>query len=131
MEAALEALDRSLLDPAVEPRSTGNGILLKWAGLRGEGIIDLRVRPVEKVRKRKELSAAEAQHWAKMIIMRLEPVNETPMVVAISRGGASFLDSEASREAIRQLEAAKRGIVTEGPLSDATIREILEVYGGK
>ena len=131
MEAALEALDRSLLDPAVEPRSTGNGILLKWAGLRGEGIIDLRVRPVEKVRKRKELSEAEAQHWAKMIIMRLEPVNSAPRVVVVSRKGVFFFDSKESREAIRQLEAAKRGIVTEGPLKRFVVDEILEVYGGK
>jgi len=132
MDAALECLDRSLLDPAVEPRSTGTGILLKWAGLRGEGVImGLDKRPVEKPRGPRVLTEAEAQHWARLIIRRLEPVNETPMVVAISRKGVLFLHSADSREAIPQLEAAKRGVVKDGPLPEYVTEEVLEVYGGE
>jgi len=132
MRAALASLDRSLLDPEVEPRSTGNGILLKWAGLPGSEIImHVNKRPQPKPRGRKELSEAEAQHWAKLIIRRLAPENETPMVVAISRKGVFFFDSEDSRKAIRQLEEARRGVISEGPLPEYVMEEILEVYGGE
>ena len=131
MRAALASLDRSLLDPEVEPRSTGNGILLKWDGLLAEGIVEIGNRPGSKPRGRKELSEAEAQLWAKLIIRRLAPENETPMVVAISRKGVFFFDSEDSRKAIRQLEEARRGVISEGPLPEYVMEEILEVYGGE
>jgi hypothetical protein len=71
---------------------------------------------------------AQLEAWR--IIRWFKGGRKVQIVVLKGSGGISAYGGNDARKAAAQIEEAKRGNITEGPLSESQLRRVIEVQGG-
>lgn len=129
--AALEALDRTLLDPDKEPTVGRSIARIPWEGSLSE-FVDMVRRPKGEKRPRyPEVTRERAAGYAAGTIKCLDGTYGVPWVVVLERRGRTWLSGGEAEEALQQIEWAWRGDFTKGPLDETGLREILSRIGGE
>jgi hypothetical protein len=131
-EAAVKSIDRSLLDSERETKMIGRKMMIvNWEGLLPDMRLDLSERPFVGPLPEREITHRKAAGLVRRIGPPLDGTLGSPWVVVIDHGGEMIVSGETAGEAIRQVESARRGETTEGPLHMDEIEEILKVGGGE
>ena len=130
-KAALDSLDRSLVDPAVKPEVTGGEITLSLEGLYGPHHIELGRAP-SSAPTTKQPEAVAPEKTMKLlegISGRLGGGPKGVWMVVMTHSDRILSGAEVAR-ALNQLEAEARGDSASGPLSPYELQGILAVRRG-
>jgi hypothetical protein len=130
-KAALDSLDRSLIDPSVEPTAGKSGIRLKWMGLPWTGEIGFGDGPPptdSSVATPKGVSEKMARGFVQQLSAELGM--RGPLMVEVLGSGQIILSGAHVQEALSQIRAALNGEATSGPLGDRELKAIVDARRG-
>ncbi len=131
-QAVLDSLDRSLIDPSVEPTAGYSEISFKWAGLPGTGsfLFGSTPPPPDSLRGRPwTLTEKRASEFLSTLAMDLGN-DPGPVMIVLAPGGLTLV-GKAVEKALSQIEAAEKGESAKGPLHDKEMEAIIAVRRGE
>jgi hypothetical protein len=131
--AALDSLDRTVLDPSFEPRVATTGMALRFVG-QEELQMAFTYKPpwemptLEELRK---VTPKKARGLARSVARTLGRPKGTWMKVISSQVGEMTFAGRAVSKALKQIEEGEKGRLTTGPLPERELKLILSVRGVK
>jgi hypothetical protein len=131
--AALDSLDRTLLDPTFEPEVATTGMALRFVG-QEELKMAFTYKPPWEMPTLEELQRVtpkKAQGLARSLALTLGRQEGTWMKVISSQVGKMTFAGRAVSKALKQIEEGEKGRLTTGPLPERELKLILSVRGVK
>jgi len=133
VEAVIDSLDRSYLDPSFEPRVFPGGMQVKFLGERRPVGIDFGEKPPWEMPSLEELQRVtqeRASDYVRGLARELGSSTETLVVRSIT-SSTTVMGRGVVEEAIRQIEEGRKGRLVEGPLDEEQLKLILLRKGVK
>jgi hypothetical protein len=130
MQAALDSLDRSLLDPAAEVKASESGMSIQFEGRPGRISFFFPDKPPWEMPTLEELQRVtpkKAQGLARSLARTMKGYTGTWMVVISSQVGEMTFAGRAVSKALKQIEEGEKGRLTTGPLPERELKLILSV----
>jgi hypothetical protein len=130
-QAALDSLDRRLLDPSFEPRVSTGGMVMRFLGQQ-EYSMAFTDKPPWEIPTLEEIQRVTHEKASDFMRRVARHVGETRTAcLEIPTAGRTAFGRDVVRRASRQIEEAEKGNMVEGPLPEEELKLILMVRGVK
>jgi len=130
--AALDSLDRTLLDPTFEPRVSTTGMALRFMGQEELGISFTYKPPWEMptLEERQRVTPKKASYIIRSI-SSCASQTRTACMQLVSRTAHISLYGGSVAKAVKQIAESKGGTISDGPIPEREMRRILSARGVK
>jgi hypothetical protein len=130
-EAVLGSLDRSLLEPGTEPVVTRTSLAVSWQGSIEEhimfGRLTARKQPESQETYKSTTEEDIVRRKTRELAAWLDGRRRGTYFVLKSPRGTTILGGDAALRAVAQVDEARRGKFTEGPIDEIEMRRLLNV----
>jgi hypothetical protein len=132
VQAVLDSVDRTLLDPSEEPRVFPSGMGFRLQGRRGGYSVAFGEKPpwemptLEEIQK---VTHEKASEYTRGVARHLG--NTRTACLEVPAAGLTVLGRGVVKRALRQIEEAEKGNMVDGPLPERELKLILMVREGE
>jgi hypothetical protein len=133
-QAAVDSFDRSLVEPGTEPVVTRTSVIVSWQGSVTEHIMSRRRRSDDRPVLEEIFGKSTEEDIVRLKVRELatwlDGRRRGTYFVLKSPRGTSIYGGKTALKAIAQIEEAKRGNITDGPVDEREIRRVIGVQDG-
>jgi hypothetical protein len=133
MQAALDSLDRSLLDPAAEVKASESGMSIQFEGRPGRISFFFPDKPPWEMPTLEELQRVTPKKASYIIrsISSCTSQTRTACMQLVSRTAHISLYGGSVTKAVKQIAESKGGTISDGPIPEREMKRILSARGVK